>query len=86
MLMYFLQLFKLTLERFIGILDNDIAIHSHHLLEIRINKTGVINDALGQTHSLESSEQCFRLKIVWLDIEKWGRSDNMCENNDHYQP
>ena len=29
-------------------------------------KTGVINDPLGQTHSLTSSEHCFRLKFVLL--------------------
>ena len=28
------------------------------------NKTGVINDPLGQTHSLASSEHCFHLKFV----------------------
>ena len=27
-------------------------------------KNGVINDPLGQTHSLASSEQCFRMDIV----------------------
>ena len=29
-----------------------------------MNKTGVINDPLGQTHSLASSVRCFRLKFV----------------------
>ena len=28
------------------------------------NKTGVINDPLGQTHSLASSEHCFRWEVV----------------------
>ena len=27
-------------------------------------------------------EICF----VLLDLEKWGRTDNMCDNNDHYRP
>ena len=30
----------------------------------KIYKTGNINDPLGQTHSLASSEHCFRLKFV----------------------
>ena len=29
-----------------------------------LQKTGVVNDPLGQTYSLASSEHCFRLKIV----------------------
>ena len=36
-----------------------------------MNKTGVINDPLGQTHSLAYSEICF----VFLDFEKCGRTD-----------
>ena len=39
------------------------------------NKTGVINYPLGQTHSLASSEHCFRLKFVLFHFEKWGRTD-----------
>ena len=49
------------------------------------NKTGVINDPLGQTHSHASSEQCFLL-ICFSRFEKWGRTDNMCEYNDPYRP
>ena len=30
------------------------------------NKTGVINDPLGQTHSLASSEHCFHFKFVLI--------------------
>ena len=36
--------------------------------------TGVINDPLGKTHSLASSEHCFRLTNVFC-FEKWGRMD-----------
>ena len=43
---------------------------------------GVINDPLGQTHSLASSGHWF----VLLDFEKWGRTDDMRENNDPYRP
>ena len=55
-------------------------------------KTGVINDLLGQTHSLASSELCVRFVLVLLDFEKWGRTDertrtdNMCKNNYPYRP
>ena len=51
----------------------------------------VIYDPLGQTHGPASSdhislETCFVLQ----DFEKWGRTyvrtDDMCENSDHYQP
>ena len=54
------------------------------------NKTGVINDPLGQTHSLLSSEHWFCLKFVFFarfwKVGKDGRTDgqHMCENNDHY--
>ena len=47
-----------------------------------VDKTGVINDPLGQTHSLASSEHCFLLFCVLLDLKSGdGRTDNMCENN-----
>ena len=46
--------------------------------KINVNKTGVINDPLGQTHSLASREHCF----VLLDL--WGRTDDMCKNDDPY--
>ena len=32
--------------------------------DIVMHKKGVINDLLGQTHSLASSEHCFHLKFV----------------------
>ena len=38
-----------------------------------VNKTGVINDPLGHTHSLAISEHCFHLKFVLY--EKWGWTD-----------
>ena len=54
-------------------------------------KTGVINDPLCQTHSLASSEHCFCLKFVlfWkvgTGVQTYGRTNNMCENNDPYRP
>ena len=56
---------------------------------ITLNKTGVINDPLSQTHSHASSEHCFLL-FCFSGFEKWartdGRTDNMCENNDLYRP
>ena len=57
---------------------------------LKVTKTGVINDPLGQTHSLASSEHCFRLKFVllarFLNVGTYVRIDNMGENNDHYWP
>ena len=53
------------------------------------NKTGVINDPLGQTYSLASSEHCFHSCFVPLDFEMWGWTDvqtDMCENNYPYRP
>ena len=51
------------------------------------DKTGVINDPLGQTHSHASSEHRFRFKFVlfWL-VGTDGRTDDMCKNNDPYRP
>ena len=49
---------------------------------MNMHKTGVINDPLGETHSLASSKHCFRLKKVGTDE----LMDDMCKNNDHYQP
>ena len=52
-------------------------------------KIGVIDDPLGQTHSLNSSDHGFRLKFVlfcWILKSGDGRTDNMCENNYHYRP
>ena len=46
-------------------------------------KTGVINDPLGLTHNLASSEHCFH--FVLLDFEKCRRT-YMFENNDTYWP
>ena len=36
-------------------------------------KTGVINDSLGQTHSLAGSQHCFLL-FCFSRFEKWGRT------------
>ena len=59
--------------------------------ELNKKKTGVINDPLGQTHILASSEHCFRLKFVlFLKVGTDGRTDgwtdDICKNNDHYRP
>ena len=43
---------------------------SEILREIKKNKTGAINDPLGQTHSIASSEHGFHC-FVLLDFEKW---------------
>ena len=55
--------------------------------KIIANKTGVFNDPLGQTHSIDRSEHFFRLDFV-LFCKKWGRTDvrmDMCGKNDHYR-
>ena len=56
---------------------------------LKKNKTCAINDPLGQTHSLASSDHYFLL-FCFAIFEKWGRTDertdNMCKNNDHYRP
>ena len=39
------------------------------------HKTGIINDPLGQTHSLVSREHFFSLCFVMLDFEKWRRTN-----------
>ena len=41
--------------------------------KIKLYKTGVINDPLGQTHSHASSEHCFLLFCL-ARFEKWGRT------------
>ena len=41
---------------------------------LRRNKTGGINDPLGQTHGHASSEHCFLL-FCFSRFEKWGRTD-----------
>ena len=56
----------------------------------RENKAGVINDPLGQTHSLISGDHCFRF-VLFCQILKSGdgrmqvRTNDMCKNNDHYR-
>ena len=56
----------------------------YKISKIKNNKIGVINDPLGQTHSHASREHCFLL-FCFSRFEKWGRTDNMCENNDPYR-
>ena len=48
--------------------------HTVLISQDKYNKTGVINDPLGQTHSLASSEHCFLL-FCFARFEKWGRTD-----------
>ena len=44
-----------------------------------MNKTGVINDPLGQTHSLDSSEHCSHLKFVlFRKVGMDGRMNEQC--------
>ena len=40
--------------------------------EFNSNKTGVINDPLGQTHNIASNGHCFLL-FYFTRFEKWGR-------------
>ena len=44
------------------------------MANLRINKTCVINDPLGQTHSLASSDHYFLL-FCFDRFEKWGRTN-----------
>ena len=49
----------------------------------------VIDDPLGQTHNPASNDHYSRLNFVlFCGILKSGdrRTDNTCENSDHYQP
>ena len=45
-----------------------------HFCKSNLNKTGVINDSLVQTHSHASSEYCFLL-VCYSRLEKWGWTD-----------
>ena len=54
--------------------------------EIQHDKTGVINDPLGQTHSHASSEHCFLLFCFSRFESGDVRTDNMSENNVPYRP
>ena len=58
---------------------------------LKYDKTCVINDPLGQTPSLPSSEHCFNsLEICFVlksgDGRTDVRTDDMCKSNDHYRP
>ena len=46
------------------ILVKKLLIFSQLQCKTKVNKTGVINDPFGQTHSHASSEHCFRFKVV----------------------
>ena len=50
-------------------------------VEFKGNKTGVINDPLGQTHSHASREHCFSRFQKFGRTD--GRTDTMYEANDH---
>ena len=62
------QVYKTRKEVAFWINNSMIHLPMPGLIEIVINtkiyKKGVINDPFGQTHSLASSEYCFRLKFV----------------------
>ena len=52
-----------------------------------------VNDPLSQTHSPASGDHYSRLKFALFreilkigDVRTNGRTDNTCENSDHYQP
>ena len=47
---------------------------------LKENKTGVINDPLGQP-TVSAGSDC-RLSLKFWD----GRTDTLCENSDHYRP
>ena len=48
----------------VGLVDQFFSIVLKVTDKSKMDKTCVINDPLGQTHSLASSEHCFRLKVV----------------------
>ena len=48
-------------------------------LNLKLFKTGVINDLLDQTHSHASSEHCFLL-FCFSRFEKWGRTYGQTDN------
>ena len=61
----------------------------HQQWKQKENKTGVINDPLGQTHSPDSSDHYSHLKFVLFSgILKSGngRIDTTWKNSDHYLP
>ena len=50
------------------------------------NKTDVIHDLPSQTNSPVSSDQKFALFYKISKVGNNGRTDDMCENDDHYHP
>ena len=48
--------------------------------------TWVINDPLGQVHCPASSDHYFHVKFVLFYEILNLRTDNTCENSDHYRP
>ena len=48
----------------------------------RQHKTGVVNDPLGQS----TARPAVKIYVVSFDFEKLGRTDDTCENSDHYRP
>ena len=49
---------------------------------------GMKYDPLGQTHSLASSYNYYHLKVVMFlqKFQKYGHTNHMCKNRDHYRP
>ena len=64
---------------------------SDWMRERKKNKTGVINDPLGQTHTVSPVANIVFCCFVLPDLKSADgrtdeRTDNICENNDYYRP
>ena len=51
-----------------------------------VTKQGVINDPICQTHNSTSSDHYTWKLVCFARLWKWGRTDDICENSDHYRP
>ena len=78
---------KLTIaSKFTAVIQNSssntkVALKMQYTWKWKKNKTGVINDPLGQIHNPGCSDHCFNIEICFalLCFEKYGRTDEMCE-------
>ena len=69
------KLFDIISEIFLYCVKLTIIYPQRNFLVTATNEnTGVINDPLGQTHTLVNSEHC-EICFVLLDFEKWGQTD-----------
>ena len=75
-----------VIRRWIKIGQENPGLRSNFGEKIEISKTGVINDPLGQPTVTAGSD--FHLMLKFWDGLMFGdgRTDNMCENSDHYRP